>query len=81
MAVMRFAGDALRNRFGAVVTLRGSGLVGAAGLLIAALAPDVPVAHGGLRAGGAGGGQHGADLVLGRRKLSRFRRRGRRFRP
>lgn len=39
MAVMRFAGDAVRNRFGAVRTLRMSGLVGATGLLGAALAP------------------------------------------
>ncbi|MES2666984.1 MAG: MFS transporter [Pseudomonadota bacterium] len=44
MAVMRFAGDALRNRFGAVQTLRASGLTGAAGLLIAALAPSDTVA-------------------------------------
>lgn len=39
MAVMRFAGDAVRNRFGAVRTLRISGLLGAAGLMAAALAP------------------------------------------
>lgn len=39
MAVMRFAGDAIRNRFGAVRTLRVSGMVGAAGLAGAALAP------------------------------------------
>ena len=39
MAVMRFAGDAIRNRFGAVKTLRGSGLVAAAGLMLAAVAP------------------------------------------
>ena len=31
MAIMRFAGDAVRNRFGAVQTLRISGLLGAAG--------------------------------------------------
>ncbi len=40
MAVMRFAGDALRNRFGAVHTLRASALIAAAGLLGAALAPN-----------------------------------------
>lgn len=40
MAVMRFAGDALRNRFGAVQTLRISALIAAAGLLGAALAPN-----------------------------------------
>lgn len=39
MAVMRFAGDSLRNRFGAVRTLRVSGLIGAAGLMGGALAP------------------------------------------
>ena len=40
MAVMRFAGDAIRNRFGAVQTLRGSAVIAAAGLLGAALAPN-----------------------------------------
>ena len=40
MAVMRFAGDAIRNRFGAVQTLRISALIAAAGLLGAALAPN-----------------------------------------
>ncbi len=44
MAVVRFAGDALRNRFGAVRTLRISGLIGAGGLMLAALAPAAPVA-------------------------------------
>lgn len=39
MAVMRFAGDALRNRLGAVRTLRLSGSLAALGLLGAALAP------------------------------------------
>lgn len=39
MAVMRFLGDTVRNRFGAVQTLRISGLVGAAGLMGGALAP------------------------------------------
>jgi MFS family permease len=39
MAVVRFLGDAVRNRFGAVATLRVSGLVGAAGMLGAAVAP------------------------------------------
>jgi MFS family permease len=40
MAVMRFAGDSVRNRFGAVQTLRVSGLIGAAGLMGGALAPQ-----------------------------------------
>ncbi|MDM7932790.1 MFS transporter [Tabrizicola sp.] len=39
MAVMRFAGDSVRNRFGAVRTLRFSGLLGAAGMMGGALAP------------------------------------------
>lgn len=39
MAVMRFSGDAIRNRFGAVRTLRVSALIGAAGLMLAAIAP------------------------------------------
>jgi predicted MFS family arabinose efflux permease len=39
MAVMRFLGDHVRNRFGAVRTLRISGLLGAAGLMGGALAP------------------------------------------
>jgi fucose permease len=40
MAVMRFLGDSVRNRFGAVRTLRLSGLIGAAGLMGGALAPN-----------------------------------------
>ena len=40
MAVMRFAGDAVRNRFGAVKTLRFSALVAAAALLLADVAPS-----------------------------------------
>lgn len=39
MAVMRFAGDRLRNRFGAVKTLQISGLVSAAGMMGGAVAP------------------------------------------
>lgn len=59
MAVMRFTGDRLRNRFGAVRTLRVSALVGAAGLGLAALAP-----HGGLAmAGFAMAGLGVANLV------------------
>ena len=44
MALMRFMGDGLRNRYGAVRTLRLSALVGSGGLLAAALAPSAPVA-------------------------------------
>ena len=40
MALVRFLGDSVRNRFGAVTTLRMSGAVGAAGLLGASLAPS-----------------------------------------
>ena len=39
MALVRFAGDRVRNRFGAVRTLRVSALVAAAGMMSAALAP------------------------------------------
>ena len=44
MALMRFAGDRLRNRFGAVKTLQISGLISAAGLMGGALAPNDIVA-------------------------------------
>jgi predicted MFS family arabinose efflux permease len=39
MALMRFAGDAVRNRHGAVATLRVSSLIAAAGMLVAGLSP------------------------------------------
>lgn len=39
MSLMRFAGDRVRNRFGAVTTLRVSSLIAAAGMLAAALSP------------------------------------------
>jgi fucose permease len=39
MSVMRFVGDGVRKRFGAVTTLRVSSLVAAAGMLVAALSP------------------------------------------
>ncbi|TXI04861.1 MAG: MFS transporter [Pseudorhodobacter sp.] len=54
MAVMRFSGDMVRNRLGAVKTLRISGLAGAAGLLIAALAPTELVALAGFALAGLG---------------------------
>ena len=44
MAVMRFLGDRVRDRFGAVGTLRISGLVAASGMAVAALAPNDIVA-------------------------------------
>jgi fucose permease len=40
MAIMRFLGDGVRNRFGAVMTLRGSAIVAAAGMLVAGMAPS-----------------------------------------
>lgn len=39
MALMRFAGDRVRNRFGAVRTMRVSVLIAAAGMFVAALSP------------------------------------------
>lgn len=54
MAVMRFSGDALRNRYGAVRTLRVSALIGAAGLLIGAIAPTDAVAMAGFAFAGLG---------------------------
>lgn len=54
MAIMRFAGDGIRNRFGAVVTLRVSGLLGAAGMLLAAVAPTAEVALIGFAVSGLG---------------------------
>ena len=44
MALMRFAGDGVRNRFGAVATMRFSGLIAAAGMLAGALAPNAGAA-------------------------------------
>ncbi|MDP3959451.1 MAG: MFS transporter [Pseudorhodobacter sp.] len=54
MAMMRFAGDHLRNRHGAATTLRGSGAVAAAGLLAASLAPSAPLAIAGFALAGLG---------------------------
>ncbi|MEO9336384.1 MFS transporter [Mesorhizobium sp. SB112] len=39
MACMRFMGDGIRNRFGAVNTLRVSSLIAAAGMMVAGLSP------------------------------------------
>jgi MFS family permease len=44
MALMRFAGDAVRNRFGAVATLRVSALIAAAGMLVGGFAPNAWIA-------------------------------------
>jgi len=40
MAVVRFLGDRVRNRFGGVTTLRVSGLIGTVGMVGASLAPN-----------------------------------------
>lgn len=40
MALMRFLGDGIRNRYGAVATMRVSSLVAAAGMLVAGLAAE-----------------------------------------
>lgn len=54
MALIRFLGDAVRNRFGAVMTLRASGLIGAAGLMVGAVAPTDVVAIAGFAFAGIG---------------------------
>ncbi|MBP0437775.1 MFS transporter [Tianweitania sediminis] len=54
MAVMRFLGDAVRNRFGAVRTLRISGLIAAIGLLVAGLSPTPWLVIGALGFAGLG---------------------------
>ena len=54
MAVMRFLGDRVRNRLGAVRTLRLSGLLGAAGLMGGALAPYDWIAIASFAAAGLG---------------------------
>lgn len=54
MALMRFLGDGVRNRFGAVLTLRVSGLVAATGILVAGLAPVDVVAIAGFAFAGLG---------------------------
>ncbi len=54
MAIMRFGGDSVRNRFGAVATLRASGLIGAIGLGAAALAPSPAFAFAGFAFAGIG---------------------------
>ncbi len=40
MAAIRFLGDGVRNRFGAVATMRASSLIAAAGMLTAGLSPN-----------------------------------------
>ncbi len=54
MAVIRFAGDGLRNRLGAVKTLRASGVIAAAGLMLGAVAPSDIAAIAGFAIAGIG---------------------------
>lgn len=54
MAAMRFAGDLVRDRFGAVKTLRGSAALGMVGLFIAGMAPDTMTALIGFAIAGVG---------------------------
>jgi fucose permease len=54
MALMRFLGDGVRNRFGAVATMRVSSLIAAAGLLVAGLAPNAVLAIAGFAVSGLG---------------------------
>lgn len=54
MAAMRFCGDAVRNRVGAVPLLRASGVTAAAGLALAALAPLAGLATAGFALTGIG---------------------------
>lgn len=54
MAVMRFAGDTVRNRFGAARTLRGSGILAAVGMCLATVAPNEAFAIAGFFVAGLG---------------------------
>ncbi|RWX75053.1 MFS transporter [Neorhizobium lilium] len=54
MAIMRFAGDLIRDRFGAVMTLRACAVVAIIGLLLAGFAPNAPMAIFGFALAGVG---------------------------
>ena len=54
MAIMRFAGDAVRQKFGAVTTMRYSAVVAAIGLLLAATASGPSMAIAGFALSGIG---------------------------
>jgi fucose permease len=54
MAVMRFSGDPIRDRYGAVVTLRVSTVIAGIGMVVAALAPSVGLAAAGFAFAGLG---------------------------
>lgn len=54
MAIMRFAGDSVRNRFGAVATLRASAVLAVAGFVVAGAAPSPAIAIAGFAVAGIG---------------------------
>lgn len=54
MASVRFFGDAVRDRVGAVPLLRASGVIAAAGMALAALAPSAMIATAGFALAGIG---------------------------
>ncbi len=54
MAAVRFCGDAVRNRLGAVQLLRASGVIAGAGMALAALAPSSALASAGFALAGIG---------------------------
>lgn len=54
MAIMRFSGDLIRDRLGAVLTLRVSTVIAGMGLLVAAFAGSVPMAAAGFAFAGIG---------------------------
>jgi fucose permease len=54
MAVMRFAGDIIRDKLGAVLTLRVCGVIAIVGLAFIGLAPNIPVALVGFALAGIG---------------------------
>jgi MFS family permease len=54
MALMRFAGDGIRDRFGAVKTLRGCALVAFVGMVLSGMAPNATLAIIGFAIAGIG---------------------------
>ncbi len=54
MALTRFAGDTIRNRFGAVATLRASAILAFAGIFTASIAPQAGLAVAGFALAGIG---------------------------
>lgn len=54
MAIMRFAGDPLRQRYGAIATMRVCSLAAIAGLMMAGIAPNAIVATAGFALAGLG---------------------------